>query len=176
MPFHRGRRCLAVQVHALRPATLSDLELLVRHRRAMWDAMGRLRPGDVDPSEAPYRRWLLTHLMAGDVVGWVAEAGGEVAGSGCLWLQETQPRPHLPTDRTPYLLSVFVEAAHRGHGIARALTAAAVAQAKAWGAGRLALHASDAGRPLYESMGFRATPEMWLDLGASPAGRAPAKT
>ena len=148
----------------LRQASPRDLETLVRHRRHMWEDMGRIAAGAPDPSEGPYRRWLLTHLLAGDLVGFLVEDAGAPVASGCVWLQETQPRPGMPEPRTPYCLSLFVEPTHRGQGIARAIMQAVIAQARHWGARRISLHASDEGRAMYAALGFTATPEMWLAL------------
>jgi GNAT superfamily N-acetyltransferase len=58
---------------------------------------------------------------------------------------------------------MFVEPAHRRAGVARALLEACVAWGRKQGYTRIALHASDAGRPLYAAMGFRPSSEMWLD-------------
>jgi GNAT superfamily N-acetyltransferase len=145
----------------LRPARPADLDLLVRHRRGMWEDMGQVERGVPDPSEANYRAWLEPRLASGEVVGWVA---GDGIASGLLWFQECQPRPRVPGGTVPYLLSVYVDPAHRRHGLARSITEAAIAAARAAGHPRLALHASEAGRPVYEKLGFVAAPEMWLHL------------
>ena len=153
---------------SLRPASSADLDLLVRHRRRMWEDMGKLGPGADDPSEAAYRRWLMPLLASGEVVGWVEQAEGRPLGSGLLWFQAWHPRPMVPRGTIPYLLSVFVEPEARGRGVARAIAVAAIAAARAAGHPRIALHASDAGRPLYESLGFTPRSEMVLDLEAHP--------
>lgn len=149
---------------SLRPATPADLPMLVRHRRGMWEDMGQVARGAFDPSEAAYEAWLRPRLASGEVVGWVVCAAGRDVGSGLLWFQECQPRPRVPRGTVPYLLSVYVEPAARGQGSAKAITQVAIAAARAAGHPRLALHASDAGRPIYEGLGFMASAEMWRDL------------
>jgi GNAT superfamily N-acetyltransferase len=131
----------------------------------MWEDMGQLAAGALDPSEAAYRDWLAPHLASGEVVGWIAVDGGRTIGSGLLWFQAWHPRPKVPRGTIPYLLSVFVEPAARGKGIARAITQAAVEATRRAGHPRLALHASEAGRPLYAKLGFTPSTEMWLDVG-----------
>lgn len=148
---------------ALRAAVPADLEMLVRHRQRMWEDMGILAPGADDASKENYRAWLKRHL-GDDLEGWVAVAGTQVLGSGLLWSQEWHPRPSVPLGTIPYLVSVFVEPTARKQGIARAITQAAIAAARASGHPRVALHASDAGRPLYESLGFKPSKEFWLEL------------
>lgn len=49
-------------------------------------------------------------------------------------------------------------------GIAKALTAACASYLKSIGCNRAVLHASPAGRPVYEQLGFTASNEMRLDL------------
>ncbi|MGZ3505938.1 MAG: GNAT family N-acetyltransferase [Vulcanimicrobiaceae bacterium] len=55
--------------------------------------------------------------------------------------------------RTGYIFGVRVEPAYRGNGIATRLTRACI---------EIRLHASDAGRPIYERLGFSPTNEMRL--------------
>ncbi|HUR61618.1 MAG TPA: GNAT family N-acetyltransferase [Candidatus Thermoplasmatota archaeon] len=149
----------------LRAATSADLPVLVRHRTRMWEDMGTLPRGVTDPSEAAYRSWLAPRMASREVIGWVAQAGdGLVLGSGLLWFQECQPRPTVPGGTVPYLLSMFVEEGSRRRGVARAIVQAAIDATRAGGHPRLSLHASE-GRPLYASLGFASSPEMWLTVG-----------
>ena len=56
--------------------------------------------------------------------------------------------------------NIAVAPAARGRGLGRAITERVVADGIAAGADAAYLHASDLGRPLYESMGFRLV-ETW---------------
>lgn len=156
----------------LRPATLSDLDLLVRHRRRMWEEMGTNTVAELEVADEPYRRWAREQMDAGKLVAWVVEegAGGAPVASGCLWLQPVQPRPGRPFGVQPYLLSMFTEPAHRGKGHARRIVEMAIAWSRERGHPWLALHASQFGRPLYEKMGFTDSGEMRLRLLPPPAG------
>jgi len=58
------------------------------------------------------------------------------------------------------VVNVYTEPEWRGRGIARALMKVLMEWAAGQGADRLVLHASDAGRPLYQSLGFEPTNEM----------------
>jgi GNAT superfamily N-acetyltransferase len=60
---------------------------------------------------------------------------------------------------------MWVDAAHRRKGIGRKLVEAAVEEAKARGVTWMMLHATDEGRALYESMGWKPGNEMVLKLG-----------
>jgi GNAT superfamily N-acetyltransferase len=150
----------------LRPATLRDLPILVRHRDAMWQEMGRVRPGEKDPTSAAYRKWLLARMKRGTLTAFVAtdDDSGGILASGGVWIQEVQPRPGHPLTMWGYILSVYTEPQARRQGIARAVVDACIRHAREAGCTRCCLHASDEGRPLYRELGFEPTAEMWLDL------------
>lgn len=155
---------------AVRPATLRDLEALVRHRRGMWEDLGVTE--DLDAADAVYRRWVRAGLRRRVFMAWVAEAGGAVVGSGALWLQPVQPRPGWPQGLTPYLLSMYTDPAWRGRGIARRIVQQAIAWCRAHGYPRTTLHASAMGRGVYAGLGYERTWEMKLQLRGEPVSRA----
>ena len=62
------------------------------------------------------------------------------------------------------ILNVFTEPEHRGQGLARRLVEEALAHCRSHDIPTALLHASDAGRPLYETLGFTQTTEMRLRL------------
>ena len=66
-----------------------------------------------------------------------------------------------------FVYNVYTEPAHRRRGVARALLDVLHDWALARGLGAIGLHASAAGRPLYETLGYRPTNEMRLDLRAA---------
>lgn len=148
----------------LRPATVADVPLLVRHRRLMWSDIGGYAPADLDAADVVYARWVRREMRAGRIAAWVSVVRGETAASGVLWLQFVQPRPLHPTGATPYLMSMYTEREHRGKGHAKRIVKAAIAWTKREGYPRMTLHASDMGRPIYEKLGFVRTWEMKLDL------------
>lgn len=147
-----------------RSATAADLPTLVEHRRRMWEAMGGLAAGAPDPTGPMYGEWAARLLREGRLAAWVVDGPDGPVASGCVYLQEVHPRPGHPGPWCPYLLSMFTEPAWRGKGLARAIVQEALAWSRRHGQTRLALHASDAGRHLYESLGFAASPEMRIDL------------
>ena len=79
-------------------------------------------------------------------------------------LVEYHPSPIDPRPRRPWVVNVYVEQAWRRRGLARQLMDVMVQWSRAAGYSNLFLHASDDGRPLYESLGFGATNEMRLKL------------
>ena len=62
------------------------------------------------------------------------------------------------------IVNVYTEPAYRRRGLARRLMIAMLDWLRQQGYGTVSLHASDYGRPLYESLGFKVTNEMRLQL------------
>jgi GNAT superfamily N-acetyltransferase len=144
-----------------RLATLRDLDLLVRHRRAMWASIGHWTRRALDLHDRVYRRWAREGLRSGEFLGFLVDDPTlEGAASGCLWLSPSQPRPGVKGLRTPYLLSMYTEPSRRGNGYAREIVRAALRWSAERGYDRVILHASRMGRALYEGAGFEATNEM----------------
>jgi len=158
--------------YSIRHATASDAAIIAHHRVAMFQDMGEV-PSAVLSSQLRSRSSaaLAAMFREGSYVGWLAiEAGGRViAGAGA------QIKPQLPRIShdgagvavmpVALVLNVYTEPAWRRKGIARALMQRIMAWATDAGIDRVLLHASDAGRPLYQSLGFAPTNEMrWFPV------------
>lgn len=130
----------------------------------MWEDMGYGTRAQHARADGVYRRWARERLRSGRLVGWIATVSGLPAASGCVWLQEVQPRPGADGPRRPYLLSMYTETGFRGRGLATRLVREAVRWARQHGHSSVALHASDKGRSVYAKLGFEATREMRRDL------------
>jgi len=146
-------------------ATLTDLATVVSHRRGMFRDMG-IDAATLDSIERNSRPYLERGLREGWYHGWLALLGEVVAaGAGVI----VYDWPSGPTDpeqtKRAYLLNVYTEPEFRRRGLARKLTDIAIEWTRAQGFKVLWLHASDSGRPLYESMGFEQTNEMKIKLG-----------
>ena len=147
---------------AVRP---SDLAVIVRQRREMFAANGR-DEAVLAPMSETFAAWLAPRLASGAYFGWIVEdeTGRAVAGLGMMEL-DWPPHPFHPgQDRRGSILNVFVDPALRGAGLGRALMEVAVDEGRRRGLDVLVLHASAMGRPLYESLGWRAGNEMLLPL------------
>ena len=147
----------------IRRAQTAETDTVTRHRDAMFAEMG-IDAGVVAAASGPARTWLAAALADGRYVGLLAESGGAVIGGiGITWL-DLPPNMNTQLDRRGYLLNMFVEPVARSQGVARALLRAALDECRAQGVDCVSLHASDAGRSLYESSGFSPTNEMRLRL------------
>lgn len=66
--------------------------------------------------------------------------------------------------RRATILNVYTEPDYRRRGIARQIMETMIAWCRQQGFARVSLHASEHGRPLYESLGFEDSNEMRLNL------------
>jgi len=155
--------------YRIRIATVADATVIAHHRSAMFLDMGLLKQGDVAALSAATRAYLTTAMPSAEYRGWLVERESEVVAGGGVLVLPTLPRPEcLAGGEEAYILNVYTEPAHRRRGLARALMEAILRWCGERGITRIALHASDEGRPLYESLGFTTTNEMRRaeDIGA----------
>ncbi len=101
-------------------------------------------------------------IIAGKYVGWIVEDDGRPVASGGFFELEWPPHPLDPVaEHRGYLLNFWVDPDYRGRGLAREIVREALAESRRRGLRITALHSSEAGRRVYEPMGFRATNEMF---------------
>lgn len=154
--------------YILRPLTPADADTIQAQRDAMFLDMGRDAQA-VQAASAPALAWLRPALAHGEYEGVLAHQGGVVvAGAGVLW-QSLPPSPATLADVRAYLLNVYVHPEHRGHGLARTMLQALLDLCRQRGVDAVSLHASDAGRPTYDRLGFGPTAEA-MHLTLPPTG------
>ena len=123
--------------------------------------------------ERTFAEWLPSRLGE-TYFHWLATDGDEAIGGAGVMLIDWPPSPRDPRGGLGFIYNVYVEPVHRRRGLARALLETIHAWAQARGLGALALHASEDGRPLYETLGYRPTNEMRLDFLAMARERGDA--
>lgn len=148
----------------IRRATPADAPLIASHRRAMFEAMGSAPAEVLDEMARNFEPWLLPRLADGRYTGWIATDRGEPIASAGLLLLDWPPHPRDPSGcQRGYILNVFVRPDYRRRGLASALTEHCLAEAGSRNIRVVTLHASDAGRPVYEQLGFTPGNEMrWV--------------
>lgn len=150
------------------PASLREIEILVRHRRAMWRALHIRKKTLLDKADKEYAAWARARLRSSRLKAWIVkDNNGKIAGSGCVWLQSIQPRPGNPLKVQPYLLSMYTEPVFRRRGVASLIVEEAIDWSRKNGYQRLLLHASETGKKVYRKYGFKRTWEMRLRLPAA---------
>ena len=149
--------------YSIRIAELDDAATIVEHRREMFRDMGRGDESRLAQMSAAFEPWLRTRMESGEYVAWMAmDADGGIAGGAGLWLMDWPPHVIGSGARRGNILNVYVRPESRRRGIARALMETALDWTRANGVDCVILHASDEGRALYQSLGFKPTNEMRL--------------
>lgn len=83
-----------------------------------------------------------------------------------LCYKRTIPTPGHPTGRRAHLMNVYTAPGYRRRGLAKRLLTILHREAAKRGVTEITLDATEAGRRLYESMGYAASDEcMYLDIG-----------
>jgi GNAT superfamily N-acetyltransferase len=148
---------------ATRLATLADAALITMHRHAMFTEIGDSEPEALDTMSRHFAPWLERMMASGRYIGWIVESGPVAAASAGFFELDWPPHPFDPTGMARgYLLNFWVEPAFRNRGLARSLVRTAVTESRRRGFRMTALHASAAGRHVYEKEGFRSSAEMFF--------------
>lgn len=150
--------------YTLRPVEAKDLDLVLYHRRQMFVEMGH----DANKTDAAIRATeslFCRSLAEGRYRGFFFEdnLNRVVAGGGVI-TYEFHVGPQDSSPHRSWIVNMYTEPNHRRRGLARMIMAALVDLCRELGWAVTYLHASPDGRPLYESLGFKATNEMVVNL------------
>lgn len=149
----------------VRKASFSDLPLILSHRRKMFEEMRIGGPAGLDAMDRESEAFFSAAMKDGSYRGWLVEdPTGRVVAGGGIGLISFPPNPKNPSSRRATIFNVYTEPEFRRRGLARKLMNLMIDWCRENGFAWVMLHASEAGRPLYESMGFERTSEMQLSL------------
>jgi GNAT superfamily N-acetyltransferase len=148
----------------LRPATYADLATILHHRREMFREMGGRYCELLADYDAASETYFEHALQTGGYHGVFAEVQGTIAAGGGVVVADWPGSPLNFAPKRAWILNIYVEPKYRRQGFAKLITVALVEWCRENGFQSVALHASEAGRSLYEKLGFRSTNEMRLLL------------
>ena len=146
----------------IREAGVEDASIILHHRHAMFEDMREGSAAELDRMAAMTLPWLTASLADGSYRGWLAVSAGRVGGGGGVLRCSWPASPKDPFLQRLIVLNVYTEPEFRGRGIARRIMTTIIDWARGRGFASVSLHASDAGRHLYEQLGFVDTNEMRL--------------
>jgi GNAT superfamily N-acetyltransferase len=156
---------VSVPPFAIRRATPADAPIIAAHRRAMFQDMRVGTPADLDAMDGQFGPWVAQALANGRYLGWfITSAPGVIIAGAGMSVEDFPATPRDQTGRRAYVMNVYTDPRYRQQGLARRLMQTILDWCGANGIHTVALQASDAGRPLYESLGFKTTNEMRLQL------------
>ena len=142
-------------------AVPEDAALIAGHRKAMFAAIGGTQESVLETLRRNCVPWLERMMVDGKYFGWITFDDERPVASAGLMLMDWPPGPFDPVGEIRgYILNVFVEPEYRGRGLATNVVEACMAESQRRGIRVITLHASNAGRPLYEALGFGSTNEM----------------
>lgn len=132
----------------------------------MWvEVTGAKEEKVLNAMDEAYRRYIKKNLPAETFKAWVIQTkNGRIVAGGSLAVYEQPPRPQDHTLRYVYVHSIYTEPEYRRRGLARKILNKIIKYCRENGFKTLTLHAVEASRPLYESVGFKPTTEMRMFL------------
>ena len=149
--------------YKIRLATIDDAAIIARHRAAMFFDMRYVDEQQAQAIESNSLPMLREMLVSGEYRGWLVEFEGQIVAGGGMILRRLLPRLDcISGGEEAYILNMFTERKHRRKNLAREILQTMLAWCQENKVGKISLHASDEGRPLYERLGFVPTNEMRL--------------
>jgi GNAT superfamily N-acetyltransferase len=149
----------------IRKANLGDLKHILHHRRAMFEEMGFRDPAVLDQVEKSSREYFSGALRIGTYKAWLAEdSNARIVAGGGIVIADWPGYPGENHAKRAWILNMYTEPEARRSGAAKQILKTMLDWCRMAGFSAVSLHASPAGRPLYETVGFQPTNEMRLSL------------
>ena len=143
--------------YSIRRAGLGDLETLVQFRYEMFSDMGISKSGEeIERFMEANRNYFQISLLDETFFGWVAvvEDESEIVATGGMSFFYRAPNFGSLDGRDGYLLNMYTKPEWRGKGVATEIVKCILEHAQSIQLKVVRLHASNAGRPVYEKLGF----------------------
>jgi len=143
----------------LEQATLSDIMILAKLRRLMFEDMAAAQGKNIgsdllDTMEEAYVGYLKEHLADQSSAAWVVESNGQIIACGVASFLAWPPFPGDTSGKAALLYNLYVTPQYQRRGIARQIMVAMIEYCRARGVRLLKLNATPKGRHLYEMLGF----------------------
>jgi len=155
---------MRAQTITIREGTVADIPEIARHRRRMCEDMNYTDDHALSTMVSLTADYLKKAIPEGSFRSWLACDDGRVVAGGAVVISPWPSHAYDLDCRRAMILNVYTEPEYRRRGIARQIMEAIIAWCQQQGFARVSLHASEHGRPLYESLGFVDSNEMRLNL------------
>jgi uncharacterized protein (DUF952 family)/GNAT superfamily N-acetyltransferase len=134
-----------------------DVTTLALFRHKMFAELHPEQADEIDPAVllAKTEDYFRRHAFDEGRASFVLCADREVVGGATLIVEEKAPRPGRMPNLDGYVRDVYVLPDYRGKGGARLIMTMIREEAARRKIGKLALHASEMGRPIYSSIGYK---------------------
>ena len=138
-----------------RKTTKADMKILMKLRLEM------LREVNGLSSEYEYDENFIfesrRYFESGEQTTVIASDGETLVGCASLSYTWIMPTFSHPTGNRAHLMNVYIRADYRRRGISKKMVEILIDEAKENGVTEISLDATEMGRPLYESLGFKAS-------------------
>ena len=153
---------MEIRIREVKP---EDLRHILHYRRAMFEEMGFRDEAQLACVDVLSTEYFVEAFEKDTYKGWLAEDGtGQVIGGGGIVIADWPGYPGEHRAKRAWILNMYTEPEARRTGVAKRLLEVMLDWCGMNGFNSVSLHASAAGRPLYEAMGFKQTNEMMLKL------------
>ena len=137
--------------------TTEDIEILMQIRLEMLREVNNL------PDSYVYDKLFIdesrSYFEEGDQTTVLAMEGEEVVGCASLSYSWIMPTFSHPAGKRAHLMNVYTKPDYRRKGISKRMVEMLIDEAKDKGVTEISLDTTTLGRPLYESIGFKASEE-----------------
>lgn len=146
--------------YTVRKATIDDIPRLVSHHRLMVEEIRTLQHRNFSSEQYIKMEEAQTEKLRKDMTSelchaWIAEDNnGNIAASGAISICSFTASPENPTYMEAYVHSVYTEKEHRGNKLSTRIINEAISFCREKGISKIFLKASDAGKPVYDALGF----------------------
>lgn len=146
-----------------RKTTKADMKILMKLRLEMLREVNGLSGGyEYDENFIFESR---RYFESGEQTTVIASDGETLVGCASLSYTWIMPTFSHPTGNRAHLMNVYTRADYRRRGISKKMVEILIDEAKRNGVTEISLDATEMGRPLYESLGFKASDScMVMDL------------
>lgn len=117
------------------------------------------------------RQYYRKHIADKTHIAYVVMLDGEEVGCGAICLTDELPSPDNPSGRCAYLMNIYVREPYRNRGVGHAIVSTLLDEAKEQMCGKIYLETTDAGRGVYESLGFTDLHDMMKYYGTEISNR-----
>ena len=148
----------------IREGSIADIPEIARQRRRMCEDMNYTDAVALATMVTVTADYLNKAIPEGSFRSWLACDNARVVAGGAVVISSWPAHAYDLECRRATILNVYTEPEYRRRGIARRIMETMIAWCKQEGFARVSLHASEHGRPLYQSLGFEDSNEMRLNL------------
>ena len=145
-------------------ATIDDIQILATHYRKMFEEIYeknglKIEKDRAKELEVAYMDKIVKQIPEGVCKAWLVKEDDQIIASGAITFASLVPVPSDMNHNIAYLHGMYTEKNHRQKKCAKKIVDRAIEYCQDKGINRVLLNASDAGKPIYERIGFVPSPE-----------------